>query len=68
MTTKNISVPAALAERIEGYLRQQKELQLAIQITVDTAAEVLSVPTDWRYDQSIRAFTPQEGVNDGGNN
>lgn len=68
MTTKTISVPAALAERVEGYLRQQKELQLAIQITVDTAAEVLSVPAGWRYDQTVRAFTPQGEVTDGSNN
>ncbi len=53
-------MPAATADRIDGYMRQIEQLQLAVQETVRTAGEVLAVPDGWRYDPQRRTFVVAE--------
>ncbi len=65
-----IAMPTAVGDRLESYSHQQRELQLAIQVTIDTAAAALGVPSGWQYDHARRAFippsAPQNAPNQGG--
>lgn len=49
-------MPTAVWGRLESYSHQQRELQLAIQVTIDTAAAALGVPAGWQYDHGLRVF------------
>ena len=51
-----IAVPLATADRIDSYIKQQRELGVAVQITIDTCGEMLAIPSDWRYEPAKRAF------------
>ena len=57
--SETIAVPQTIGDRLEAYSRQQRELVLAAQVTVDTAAQALGVPDGWQYDHAKRAFVPQ---------
>jgi len=66
--SETIAVPQTIGDRLEAYSRQQRELVLAAQVTVDTAAQALGVPDGWQYDHAQRAFVqpPQPQAPEGG--
>jgi hypothetical protein len=52
-----VTKPAVLG-RIADLLRQREQLDLVLNVTIRTMADMYDVPEGWQYDPSAGAFIP----------